>query len=89
MKLKRMLKKGGVADIVTLMVIVGLVIALIIAVVLPMIKNSQQAGVNTGEDLGKIQNFTEGLADSAEDGFNSAVSGGYDMSENDWNYYGG
>ena len=38
-KIKNMLKKGGVADIVTLMVIVGLVIALIIAVVLPMIDN--------------------------------------------------
>ena len=35
-KLKNMMKKGGVADIVTLMIIVGLVIALIIAVVFSM-----------------------------------------------------
>lgn len=46
-KLKNMVRKGGVADIVTLMVIVGLVIALIIAVVLPMV---QQAG-NTGGEV--------------------------------------
>ena len=43
-KIKSMLKKGGVADIVTLMIIVGLVIALIIAVVLPMINSASRSG---------------------------------------------
>lgn len=53
-RFKNMVRKGGVADIVTLMVIVGLVIALIIAVVLPMV---QQAG-NTGGEVKENTNST-------------------------------
>lgn len=46
MKLKNLVKKGGIADIVTLMIIIGLVIALIIAVVLPMTRTARTAGGN-------------------------------------------
>lgn len=52
-KIKSMLKKGGVADIVTLMIIVGLVIALIIAVVLPIVNKSK---TTANQDLTDMQN---------------------------------
>ena len=43
-KIKNMLKKGGVADIVTLMIIVGLVIALIVTVIIPTISDTEMRG---------------------------------------------
>ena len=64
MKLKNLVKKGGVADIVTLMIIVGLVIALIIAVVLPMIKSARNAGVDTESNIGDINTFTKTIEGS-------------------------
>lgn len=60
--IKNKLKKGGVADIVTLMVIVGLVIALIIAVVLPMIQDASLAGAENDERIGDMNSFTDSLA---------------------------
>lgn len=62
MKLKKLVKKGGVADIVTLMIIVGLVVALIIAVVIPMINDSSKSGAATSQDMSNIQSATDGLA---------------------------
>ena len=50
-KIKSMLKKGGVADIVTLMIIVGLVIALIIAVVLPIVNKSKSTAQTDLKDM--------------------------------------
>ena len=44
--MKKSLKKGGVAEIVSLMIIVGIVIALIIAVVLPMANNARDRGAS-------------------------------------------
>ena len=61
MKLKNLVKKGGVADIVTLMIIVGLVIALIIAVVLPMINNASTAGQSNEDNISGINSFTDAL----------------------------
>lgn len=61
MKLKNLVKKGGVADIVTLMIIVGLVIALIIAVVLPMIKNVQGTGSKDGSQLKGLEAYTSNV----------------------------
>lgn len=58
MKLKNLVKKGGVADIITLMVIVGLVIALIIAVVLPMIKTTEGTGDDNDAKMDAIDTFT-------------------------------
>ena len=60
-KLKNMMKKGGVADIVTLMIIVGLVIALIIAVVLPMINSATNAGDDNSAQISGINAFTSDL----------------------------
>ena len=62
MKLKKLVKKGGVADIVTLMIIVGLVIALIIAVVLPMVRNVSDTGDDSERQVSGINKFTEDLA---------------------------
>jgi len=61
-KIKNMVKKGGVADIVTLMVIVGLVIALIIAVVLPMIQSASRTGGDNSERITDTKKFTDTLA---------------------------
>lgn len=69
-KIKNMLKKGGVADIVTLMVIVGLVIALIIAVVLPMVRQARNAGGDNSEMISGINNFTTELAGGSSMNFN-------------------
>ena len=63
MKLKNLVKKGGVADIVTLMIIVGLVIALIIAVVLPMIRQAKNAGGDNSEMISGTNQFTSDLAE--------------------------
>lgn len=68
MKLKNLVKKGGVADIVTLMIIVGLVIALIIAVVLPMIRQSRNAGGDNSEMISGVNHFTTELS-NAGDGY--------------------
>lgn len=59
---KNMLKKGGVADIVTLMIIVGLVIALIIAVVLPMIRTASESGDDNDKRISGTENFIDDLA---------------------------
>ena len=64
MKLKNLVKKGGVADIVTLMIIVGLVIALIIAVVLPMIRQAKNAGGDNSEMISGTNAFTNSLKDA-------------------------
>ena len=69
-KIKNMAKKGGVADIVTLMVIVGLVIALLIAVVLPMVRQAREAGGENSEMISGTQAFTSDLA---------ATGGGYGL----------
>ena len=53
-KIKNMLKKGGIADIVTLMIIVGLVIALIITVVLPMIEDSENRQAAAASDTSAL-----------------------------------
>lgn len=60
-KIKNMLQKGGVADIVTLMIIVGLVIALIIAVVLPIVRNSKGTGQENLNNLDYISGATDNL----------------------------
>lgn len=73
MKLKNLVKKGGVADIVTLMVIVGLVIALIIAVVLPMVRQARKAGGDNSGMISGINSFTGTLRDEG---------GGYGMDAN-------
>ncbi len=52
-RIKNMLKKGGIADIVTLMIIVGLVIALIVAVVLPIVKKANGSGSSAESGMGK------------------------------------
>lgn len=62
-KIKNMVKKGGVADIVTLMVIVGLVIALIIAVVLPMVRQAKGAGSDNSGMISGTKAFTSDLAE--------------------------
>jgi uncharacterized membrane protein len=61
MKLKKLVKKGGVADIVTLMIIVGLVVALIIAVVLPMVKTAEGTGDDNDDKLDAIDSFTNDI----------------------------
>jgi hypothetical protein len=68
MKLKNLVKKGGVADIVTLMIIVGLVIALIIAVVLPMIEDASTAGNDNEQKLGGINAYTDNLGSISDTG---------------------
>lgn len=73
MKLKNLVKKGGVADIVTLMIIVGLVIALIIAVVLPMIRQARNAGGDNKSMIEGTNQFTENLRNSG---------GGYGLDDN-------
>ena len=67
MKLKNLVKKGGIADIVTLMIIVGLVIALIIAVVLPMINNASTAGQSNEDNISGINSFTDALGGTIPD----------------------
>lgn len=57
MKLKNLVKKGGVADIVTLIIIVGLVIALIVAVVLPMIKQTNTRESVNESNAGEIDTY--------------------------------
>ena len=65
-KIKNLVKKGGVADIITLMVIVGLVIALIIAVVLPMVNSAEKSGDTREEELGAINTYTETLGSKSD-----------------------
>ena len=72
-KIKNLVKKGGVADIVTLMVIVGLVIALIIAVVLPMVKSAEGTGSDNKSNLEGIDKYTENLGNWSDVGGNPAL----------------
>lgn len=65
-KIKNLVKKGGVADIITLMVIVGLVIALIIAVVLPMVRSTENAGDTREEEFEAISSFTDTLGNASD-----------------------
>ena len=65
-KIKNLVKKGGVADIVTLMVIVGLVIALIIAVVVPMVNKVEDNEVETGEAMTAINEYSTGRLDKGD-----------------------
>lgn len=77
MKLKNLVKKGGVADIVTLMIIVGLVIALIIAVVLPMIDDARNSGGDNDAMIGFTDGYIEGMAGT----YGSYGEGGDDAGE--------
>ena len=52
--MKKSLKKGGVGDVVTLIIIIGLALALIVAVVVPMINNSNVTGQTAATDMGEI-----------------------------------
>ena len=61
---KNMLKKGGVADIVTLMIIVGLVIALIIAVVLPMVNTASKSGESSESNINNANGFINDIGNS-------------------------
>lgn len=42
-----MIKKGGVATVVTIVILAGIVIALIVSVVIPMSKNAWKTGDTT------------------------------------------
>lgn len=53
-KIKNMMKKGAIADIITIIVIVGLVVALIIGVVLPMVTKTNEGGEDAIIDLETI-----------------------------------
>ena len=66
MKIKKMLKKGGIADIVTLMIIVGLVIALIVAVVVPMVRDVEDNATDNSGQLSAVNNFQSELYSKGE-----------------------
>ena len=59
--MKKSLKKGGVAEIVSLMIIVGIVIALIIAVVMPMAQQAQNQGVDNASQFTSANNMIDSL----------------------------
>lgn len=69
MRIKEGIKIGGIADIVTLVIIVGLVMALIIAVVLPMIDDVSWTGKDVEGNVsnigGYIKNLGEGKGDES------------------------
>ena len=58
--MKKSLKKGGVAEIVSLMIIVGIVLALIIAVVLPIVQDARETGNQNRKDQEQISG-TDGI----------------------------
>lgn len=60
-KIKNMVNKGGVADIVTLMIIVGLVVVLIIGVVLPMANKVENSGDTVQTDMDNLNSEFENL----------------------------
>ena len=56
-KLKKLVKKGGVADIVTLVIIVGLVIGLIVAVVVPMLGDAETRRQVNEDNMGMVDTY--------------------------------
>ena len=60
-KIRNMLKKGGVADIVTLMIIVGLVIALIVAVIIPMINDATDRAKTNESQMSEVDTAVESI----------------------------
>lgn len=61
MKLKKLVKKGGVADIVTLIIIVGLVIALIVAFVVPWMNKTNESGRETTGNVNSVFQSVSGM----------------------------
>jgi len=64
--MKKSLKKGGVAEIVSLMIIVGIVLALIIAVVLPIVQDARETGNQNRKDQEQISG-TDGIGGLREE----------------------
>ena len=52
--MKKSLKKGGVGDVVTLIIIIGLALALIVAVIVPNIQKANEAGNRSVDDYSAI-----------------------------------
>jgi len=59
--MKKSLKKGGVGDVVTLVIIIGLALALIVAVVVPSIQRANDAGHTANEAQEDIDDAISGL----------------------------
>ena len=66
--MKKSLKKGGVAEIVSLMIIVGIVLALIIAVVLPIVQDARETGNQNRKDQEQIRGSVEVGAEGLQTG---------------------
>ena len=64
-KIKNLVKKGGVADVVTIIVIVGLVIALIMAVVIPLINKTEETESNREAEIGAVDTYVNSRVESA------------------------
>ena len=75
-KIKNLVKKGGVADFITLMIIIGLVIALIIAIVLPMVNSAEKAGGDNEGMISHTDTFIDDLAASGEEAYTAQYYGG-------------
>ena len=73
-KIKNMLKKGGIADIVTLMIIVGLVIALIVAIIIPMINDASERAKTNEEQMADIDDAVETIVSGDNLTINRAVT---------------
>ena len=56
-QMKKSLKKGGVGDVVTIIIIIGLALALIVGAVIPAIKDSQESAANVQTDMGTVDDF--------------------------------
>jgi len=76
-KMKNMLRKGGVADVVTLIIIVGLVIGLIAIFVVPMINRSSSSGANTKSTAEGVFSTVDNMAtdSSSIGGYSGDISG--------------
>ena len=67
-KIKNMMKKGGIADIITIMVIVGLVIALIIAVVMPMITSTEGTASQNSKQMKNTNSMILNVGQATDEG---------------------
>ena len=75
-KMRNMLKKGGVADVVTLIIIVGLVIALIAFFVVPLVQNANTSASGTQSEATGVFNAVSSINEAGGLGDGGLGAGG-------------
>lgn len=67
-KIKNLMKKGGVAEVVTIVIFVGLAIGLIVGYILPLVTDAGKTGAENKTNYGTVSDTIGNLAKPTQEG---------------------